>query len=396
MLTPHQAMIRFRHYGGFSYMQKLADRQLWTNEEKKTMIHIYIKHKDTLENMFDTEYYSLETKISHRGSVKLAIIKMMAVLRERIQCGIILAEIHQIVLDFLKTKRKSILGADIKPKNIETFRACRCYRHEPICCGQVCYLSNILPFEDAGFDGVGEQLVKKVLKHNPGLSVRKNRRVSRTRWFSVLSVAFDKLESRRYDHVLSSVVSMFEEYDKKYEVKQAVRHFVDVNYKKFRSMVYFSGIRSKKTMISMIMRVVPESFIESLIASDYRPLFLTIETLDSIFDNEVMRILPEIFNDLMDNCPICYESMSLGIIVTNCNHAFHTGCLNIWKTRNNNCPMCRTRLVSDFEFNPPPIIEDVSLELVDSDISDDNNLLDIDYDDIYDTYQSYVSSRWAW
>lgn len=45
-----------------------------------------------------------------------------------------------------------------------------------------------------------------------------------------------------------------------------------------------------------------------------------------------------------DNCIICFESLSgepMIQCVTTCKNYFHQACINIWLTRNANCPLCR-------------------------------------------------------
>lgn len=45
-----------------------------------------------------------------------------------------------------------------------------------------------------------------------------------------------------------------------------------------------------------------------------------------------------------EQCSICFENIILRDnkhIITNCNHKFHTKCINKWKIIKNNCPECR-------------------------------------------------------
>lgn len=43
-------------------------------------------------------------------------------------------------------------------------------------------------------------------------------------------------------------------------------------------------------------------------------------------------------------CPICYENYTSSdtIIITPCKHEFHLFCLELWLSKNNSCPLCRT------------------------------------------------------
>ena len=45
------------------------------------------------------------------------------------------------------------------------------------------------------------------------------------------------------------------------------------------------------------------------------------------------------------DCSICLEKLNKNKVYLNCNHYFHKDCINKWKTRNNTCPICRTRII---------------------------------------------------
>ena len=45
------------------------------------------------------------------------------------------------------------------------------------------------------------------------------------------------------------------------------------------------------------------------------------------------------------DCSICLEKLNKNKVYLNCNHYFHKDCINNWKTRNNTCPICRTRII---------------------------------------------------
>ena len=53
-----------------------------------------------------------------------------------------------------------------------------------------------------------------------------------------------------------------------------------------------------------------------------------------------------------ENCPICLEEMKKisNLAVTNCCHVFHIGCINNWRHKNNECPMCRTHICMEREL----------------------------------------------
>ena len=44
-------------------------------------------------------------------------------------------------------------------------------------------------------------------------------------------------------------------------------------------------------------------------------------------------------------CSICWDSLEMHIAETDCNHKFHTKCLNTWTRKNPTCPLCRKSLV---------------------------------------------------
>lgn len=47
-------------------------------------------------------------------------------------------------------------------------------------------------------------------------------------------------------------------------------------------------------------------------------------------------------------CSICLDILTnTNIITTNCNHSFHTECLNLHKQYNDNCPLCRRKIIKD-------------------------------------------------
>jgi hypothetical protein len=62
-------------------------------------------------------------------------------------------------------------------------------------------------------------------------------------------------------------------------------------------------------------------------------------------------------NKKEEDCPICLQKLgvfgnligNLDIYTTTCGHPFHTGCLYECLTRNNNCPLCRTEIDSDWD-----------------------------------------------
>jgi len=65
----------------------------------------------------------------------------------------------------------------------------------------------------------------------------------------------------------------------------------------------------------------------------------------SLRNDPLCSFLEEIADD--KECLICMERQS--DIVLSCTHAFCTSCLNMWKSKNLNCPMCRTPLGSEDE-----------------------------------------------
>jgi len=53
-----------------------------------------------------------------------------------------------------------------------------------------------------------------------------------------------------------------------------------------------------------------------------------------------------------ESCPICLENMDniSYVSVTNCDHIFHNKCLNEWRSKNNNCPLCRKNICMEREL----------------------------------------------
>jgi hypothetical protein len=45
-------------------------------------------------------------------------------------------------------------------------------------------------------------------------------------------------------------------------------------------------------------------------------------------------------NDI-NECSICLETLNKNIISTNCKHKFHIKCLKKWTNISNSCPCCR-------------------------------------------------------
>jgi len=61
-----------------------------------------------------------------------------------------------------------------------------------------------------------------------------------------------------------------------------------------------------------------------------------------------------------DACSICLESMNdVNTRTTDCNHTFHSSCLDTWLVEHNTCPSCRHEL---FPENELPVLEGRSVE----------------------------------
>ena len=59
-----------------------------------------------------------------------------------------------------------------------------------------------------------------------------------------------------------------------------------------------------------------------------------------------------------DDCSICFEALSNSAVTTTieCNHNFHSQCLNLWVRTSSTCPLCRhtlatRRVSSECSFN---------------------------------------------
>ena len=45
---------------------------------------------------------------------------------------------------------------------------------------------------------------------------------------------------------------------------------------------------------------------------------------------------------MTDTCSICLDNLEKGSIYgTPCGHIFHADCLQVWKSKNSTCPICR-------------------------------------------------------
>jgi hypothetical protein len=54
-------------------------------------------------------------------------------------------------------------------------------------------------------------------------------------------------------------------------------------------------------------------------------------------------------NNLDEYCSICLEILSDNILL-DCNHSFCGNCINKWKEKNNNCPICRSKIDDDTQI----------------------------------------------
>ena len=69
------------------------------------------------------------------------------------------------------------------------------------------------------------------------------------------------------------------------------------------------------------------------------------------------RVFKTIQNELEDNkCAICLEYMkhTQSTTKTNCEHKFHTACLEDWKKKSNNCPLCRKNISDTLALDLDP------------------------------------------
>ena len=61
-------------------------------------------------------------------------------------------------------------------------------------------------------------------------------------------------------------------------------------------------------------------------------------------------------------CPICFESINkIQFIKTRCNHIFHSQCLKKWKSKQNQCPICREALCDCMSCSVQDKIKESSL-----------------------------------
>jgi hypothetical protein len=77
--------------------------------------------------------------------------------------------------------------------------------------------------------------------------------------------------------------------------------------------------------------------------------------LNSFIPNDIIQngLSIEIINDikrsneiLKDDCSICLNKENKEIMILNCNHNFHSDCLQKWLVKSKKCPICREEVIS--------------------------------------------------
>jgi len=92
--------------------------------------------------------------------------------------------------------------------------------------------------------------------------------------------------------------------------------------------------------------VLPESQGEQLDRDDEEP---TPSTLGAALERLPSSTAPA---DMTDPCTICLEQLGGATIVElTCGHDFHRTCLATWVLRQNECPVCRERVLEDWARN---------------------------------------------
>ena len=61
--------------------------------------------------------------------------------------------------------------------------------------------------------------------------------------------------------------------------------------------------------------------------------------------SEIINNIKRSNEQLEDNCSICLNKENKEIMILNCNHNFHSECLQRWFVNNKKCPICRKELV---------------------------------------------------
>jgi hypothetical protein len=80
-------------------------------------------------------------------------------------------------------------------------------------------------------------------------------------------------------------------------------------------------------------------------------------SLNELLSNTSLSLYTEVDGSLEnDNCSICteeYENNDIQRKINQCNHKFHSRCLENWVTNHNTCPLCRVNIVNqnDLENN---------------------------------------------
>ena len=74
-------------------------------------------------------------------------------------------------------------------------------------------------------------------------------------------------------------------------------------------------------------------------------LDISTEFLDDYLKIYFIKIITYIMNF---ECSICLSNEPKSLSIINCNHSFHSKCINRWLEQEEHCPICRTEY-SDFD-----------------------------------------------
>ena len=61
-------------------------------------------------------------------------------------------------------------------------------------------------------------------------------------------------------------------------------------------------------------------------------------------NKEITQKIQNISTFIDEDCSICSESIIYNVSITECGHKFHTRCLTKWSSKDNSCPLCRSKL----------------------------------------------------
>nr|QXT57803.1 E3 ubiquitin-protein ligase-like protein [Rhinella marina erythrocytic-like virus] len=70
-----------------------------------------------------------------------------------------------------------------------------------------------------------------------------------------------------------------------------------------------------------------------------------LDLISDVYDKNEQYL--NVFEDRSDeSCPVCLEKLNKDVRETKCNHLFHRSCILTWLKHGNNCPLCKTKIIT--------------------------------------------------